>query len=75
MAQGSSAPVWKGREVGSLEVIPKAALRGEKSAKTLGLVFAGCVLLSLVVSYHWDAALTTVPTSCLQRGPPLLILH
>ena len=75
MAQGSSAPVWKGREVGSLEVIPKAALRGEKSAKTLGLVFVGCVLPSLVVSYHWDTALTTVPTSCFQRWPPLLILH
>ena len=64
MAQDSSAPVRKGREVGSLEVIPKAALRGEKSAKTLGLVFVGCVLPSLVVSYHWDTALTTVPTSC-----------
>ena len=69
MAQGSSAPVWKGREVGSLEVIPKAALRGEKCAKTLGLVLVGCVLLSLVVPYHRDAAaaLLTVLTSCFQH--------
>ena len=60
---------------GRLEVIPKAALRGKNLAKTLGLVLVGCVLPSLVVSCHWDAALSTVPTSCFQRGPPLLFLH
>ena len=76
MAQGSSAPVWKGREVGSLEVIPKAALRGEKICQNtrpclcwLCAPVPGCLVL---LGYCTDdrplqllSALTTIAYSSL----------
>ena len=73
--KGRVASSGEVRKIVSIEVIDQAAFCREESTEAVGLVLAGNVLSSIGITNHRYAALTAVPASCFQGGPPLFISH